>query len=317
MSIKKTAFVFPGQGSQSVGLLASFVDHLPFIEAVFSKASASLGYDVWALAQQGPREQLSQTCYTQPVLLTASMALWQLWQCRGGALPDFLAGHSLGEYTAYTCAESFQLEEVVQLVAQRGAHMQTAMLNIEGAMAVIIGLTLQQVTAICEQVKESDIVAVSSDNAYDQIVISGHLTAVDRAMRLAMYKGARFTKQLQISVPAHCDLMRPVTQYLADTLDSISCQPPRITVVSSASSTVLSDTDAIKNSLVAQLYQPVYWVDTIRYLLKQGVNCFIECGPGRVLTGLIQRIAPQVSVISIGDVKGFQKALSGWSYDRR
>jgi [acyl-carrier-protein] S-malonyltransferase len=305
----KVAFVFPGQGIQSLGLLASFKPYLPQIKSIFEKASNSIGDDLWEIAQKGPITRFNQTVYTQPILLTASIALWELWRAQGGRLPDFLLGHSLGEYSAYACAGSFDFEAIVYLVSQRGKYMQSAVSGIAGAMAVLIGLSHDEVAALCKAARGDELVTISNYNTHDQVVISGHVPAVERVMQLASEKGARFIKRLPVSVPAHCELMQPAVRPFAIELEKIRCRIPHIPVVSNAYSTTLFDSPLIKQSLVAQLYQPVYWVDYIHYLLAQGVNCFVECGPGRVLTRLMQSIAPGVCAVSLGDYQSFQNAL--------
>jgi [acyl-carrier-protein] S-malonyltransferase len=311
MRIKKTAFLFPGQGSQCLSLLDSLASDFPLIESVFSKASSILGYDVWQLAQQGPLDQLNQTIYTQPILLTAGASLWELWQTEGGPLPDFLAGHSLGEYTAYTCAGSFSFEEAVALVAKRGRYMQEALAGEEGAMAVIVGLNDSQIISVCQQASQDEWVSPSNYNTSTQIVIAGHHDAVDRAIALSRQAGAKLARKIPVSIPAHCPLMQPATRHLAKALNELTCRLPSIPVINNVGAAVMTEAATIKQSLVEQLCQPVRWVESMQWLLEQGVECFIECGPGQVLTHLIKCIAPpSVIAISIGEYKSFQEALS-------
>lgn len=309
MSIK-TAFVFPGQGAQQIGMLSSIAEHFPEIKQTFEQASDCLGYDMWQLAQQGPSIQLNQTMYTQPALLTASTALWRLWQSHSALKPDFLAGHSLGEYAAYTCGESLSFESAVSLVEKRGRYMQAAVPEGMGAMAAIIGLNHAEVAAVCAEAAAGGHVSPANYNLPNQVVISGHQTAVERAMHLAKEKGARLAKKIPVSVPAHCRLMQPAAENLEKAFAQITCTMPNIPVVNNVNAAIVKNPELIKTTLVEQLYQPVQWTKTIEWLLTQEVDCFIECGPGQVLSGLIKRMAPSsATVLSIGEYAGFKKAL--------
>lgn len=306
----KIAFVFPGQGSQVLGMLASLANHSPLIQERFKLASEVLGFDLWALSQTGPIEMLNQTALTQPVLLTAGVAIWDLWQSEKGMIPYYFAGHSLGEYTALTCAGSFDFIEAVTLVANRGLYMQEAVPKGEGAMAAILGLSDSQVSKICEQATSVGSVSPANYNTPGQIVISGHSASVDRAIALAKEQGAKLAKRIPVSVPAHCQLMKPAAQRLANDLGVLTCKIPKIPVVNNVSASIETSTQAIQHALIKQLYSPVLWVDTIQWLLQQGVNAFIECGPGRVLSGLIKRISPaDTYMTSIGEWPDFKKAL--------
>lgn len=307
----KIAFLFPGQGSQTIGLLSSLAVHFPLIEQIFAKASAQLGYDIWELAQQGPSEKLNQTVHTQPILLTAGVALWELWKSQGGKLPVFLAGHSLGEYSAYTCAGTFNFEEAVSLVSKRGQYMQEAVKEGEGAMAAILGLTSKEVKEVCEQACQNEQVSPANYNMLKQIVISGHKTAVYRAMEIAKRKGARLSKIIPVSVPAHCHLMKPAAQRLASDLSNLTCTLPHIPILNNVNANFIKDVKMIQNSLVEQVYQPVRWVESMQWLIDQGIECFIECGPGQVLTGMLKRmvVSKPIKLFSLGEYETFQTAL--------
>jgi [acyl-carrier-protein] S-malonyltransferase len=306
----KIAFVFPGQGSQQLGMLSSLARYFPEIKSTFEEASSCLGYDMWELAQEGPIEQLNQTVYTQPVLLTASVALWRLWHAQLGRKPVFLAGHSLGEYTAYTCGGSLTFNSAISLVEKRGRYMQAAVPEGVGAMAAIVGLEHNKVEIICEKACEGDHVSAANYNMPGQVVISGHQTAITRAIHLAKQEGARLAKQIPVSVPAHCRLMKPAARALEEAFHQIHCVAPQIPVVNNVNAEVVKAPNIIKATLVEQLYKPVQWVKTIQWLLTQEVDCFIECGPGQILRGLIKRMVPNsVTVLSIGEYEAFEHAL--------
>lgn len=307
----KIAFVFPGQGSQALGLLSALAAFSPIIQQTFEIASEVLGKDLWQLAQSGPALMLNQTVWTQPVLLAAGVAVWRLWIAQGGQLPDFLAGHSLGEYTALTCAGSLELTDAIQLVANRGRYMQAAVPEGEGAMAAIVGLSDQQVCDVCGQATTADTqVSPANYNMPGQIVVSGHSQAVDCAVQLAKQAGAKLAKRIPVSVPAHCDLMRSAAQQLHHDLSQLNFQPPKIPVVNNVTAVVAHTPDGIKQALVKQLYSPVQWIKSIQWLQMQGVNYFIECGPGKVLSNLIKRMSPaEVTVMPIEDPINFHNAL--------
>lgn len=288
--MQKTAFVFPGQGSQAVGMLQNIAAQQPIIQETFQEASEVLGYDLWALCAKGPVEKLNQTEYTQPALLTAGVALWRLAEKKVAA-PAFLAGHSLGEYTALVCSEALSLKAAVGLVALRGRLMQEAVKEGEGAMAAILGLEDDAVNAICEETTTAaDIVAAANYNTIGQVVISGHKTAVLRAIERAKTLGAKRALLLPVSVPAHCVLMKPAAVHLRKALAEIPFKLPRIPVIHNVDVALHSSVDEIREVLVEQLFTPVRWVETVQWMALKGVKAVYECGPGAVLSGLNKRI---------------------------
>ena len=290
--MQKTAFVFPGQGSQSVGMLENIALQHPIIQETFKEASEVLGYDLWALSAKGPVEKLNQTEYTQPALLTAGVAMWRLVQIlRGQAFISFLAGHSLGEYTALVCSEALSFGDAVRLVALRGRLMQEAVKEGEGAMAAILGLENDAVRVICEKMTTTtETVAPANYNTIGQVVISGHKTAVLGAIERAKTAGAKRALLLPVSVPAHCLLMKPATVRLQEALAEIPFKLPRIPVIHNVDVAVHGSIDEIRQVLVEQLYEPVRWVETIQLMASKGVKTVYECGPGAVLSGLNKRI---------------------------
>jgi len=291
--VQKIAFVFPGQGSQYQGMLKEAGDRFSCVKETFAKASAALGQDLWALSQNGPKDKLDNTVYTQPLLLTAGVALWRVWQQHDGQKPLFLAGHSLGEYTALVCANAMSLEEAVPLVALRGRLMQEAMPD--GAMAAILGLTKEAVHAICQAVAGDEVVAPANFNAAAQTVIAGHRAAVARACEKAKEKGAKRALILPVSVPSHCALMRPAADKFAKALDKVSLTLPEIEIIHNVDVKSHTDLAAIRACLVKQLYHPVRWVETVTFLASK-VSALVECGPGKVLAGLTKRIDSTLAV---------------------
>lgn len=304
------AFVFPGQGSQHLGMLQTLAVQEPTIQSTFSEASDVLGYDLWNVVQKGPVEKLNQTDITQPALLTAGVALWRLWLARGGFLPQFMAGHSLGEYTALTCSGSLGFADAVRLVEQRGKFMQTAVPAGEGGMAAIIGLEDELVIAACVEAAQNQVVEAVNFNAPGQIVIAGNLAAVERAMVLAKNKGAKRALSLPVSVPSHCALMRPAALQLADSLAKIAMTVPNIPVVQNVTAQLESDPEALKQNLVEQLYRPVLWTRSVQFLVAQGVQRTVECGPGKVLCGLNRRIEKSLALGALGDEAQFDAELT-------
>ena len=289
------AFVFPGQGSQSLGMLAELGAQQPLIIETFREASEALGYDLWKLIQEGPEEQLNQTDKTQPAILTASIALWRLWLAEGGARPAYVAGHSLGEYSALVAAGSLTLAEAVKLVARRGQLMQEAVPAGHGAMAAILGLDDSVVVAICAEAAEDEVVSAVNFNSPGQVVIAGSKAAVDRAIELCKAKGAKRALPLVVSVPSHCELMRPAAERFAESVNAIDWQAPQIPLVQNVSAAVPSDLDTLKRDLLEQLYKPVRWVECVQNLAAQGAVNLVECGPGKVLAGLNKRCAEGVT----------------------
>lgn len=308
----KTAFIFPGQGSQSVGMLASAAERWPIVEQTFSEASNVLGYDLWRLCQKGPAEELNQTAVTQPALLTASVALWRQWFVAGGGKPHFVAGHSLGEYSALVAAESLDFLEAIKLVRLRGELMQEAVPAGEGKMAAILGLEDQDVTDACAEAANGDVVSAVNFNAPGQVVIAGAAAAVERAIEACKARGARKAMPLPVSVPSHCALMNGAAEELAKALDEVTFNDAVIPVVQNVTAAGGQDSDVLKGNLVRQLYSPVLWTDSVRKLVEEGVQVAVECGAGKVLAGLAKRIDRNVSVYGIEDPDALAKALEAF-----
>jgi len=299
------AFVFPGQGSQSLGMLAELGAQQSVIIDTFAEASAALGYDLWALTQQGPEEQLNQTDKTQPAILAASVALWRLWQAEGGARPAFVAGHSLGEYSALVAAGSLSFADAVKLVELRGQLMQQAVPAGQGGMAAILGLEDADVLAACTEAAQGEVVSAVNFNAPGQVVIAGSAAAVERAIEACKAKGAKRAMALPVSVPSHCDLMRPAAERFAASVEAIAWQAPQIPLVQNVSAAVVADLDTLKRDLLAQLYSPVRWVESMVVLGDRGVTSLVECGPGKVLSGLNKRCVKGVSTYNLDTPEAF------------
>ncbi len=304
-------FIFPGQGSQSVGMLASLAASCPEVEGTFADASRVLGYDLWRLIQAGPEAELNRTDRTQPAMLAAGVAVWRTWQSRTGLPPACMAGHSLGEYTALVCAGAIGFEDAVSLVADRSRFMQEAVPLGEGAMAAILGLEDLEVAEICAAAAQDQVVAAVNFNSPGQVVVAGAAAAVERAIVLAKEAGARRAVRLPVSVPSHCDLMRPAAQRLAERLKEVHVSPPAIPVIHNADVARHADPAEIRHALVTQLYSPVRWVGCVRAMAAQGVTAVVECGPGKVLTGLNKRIEREMEVFPIFDPDTLAKALEG------
>jgi len=283
------AFVFPGQGSQSLSMLAEHGAQRPLILDTFAEASEALGYDLWALTQQGPEEQLNQTDKTQPAILTASVALWRAWLAESAARPAFVAGHSLGEYSALVAAGSLSLAAAVKLVEHRGQLMQQAVPAGQGGMAAILGLEDADVLAACAEAAQGEVVSAVNFNAPGQVVIAGGAAAVERAIEACKARGAKRAMPLPVSVPSHCALMRPAAERFAEAVAAIAWQAPQIALVQNVSAAAVTDLQGLKRDLLAQLYSPVRWVESVVYLSAQGVTDLVECGPGKVLSGLNKR----------------------------
>lgn len=304
----KIAFVFPGQGSQSVGMMAAYGDQ-PVIHETFAEASDVLHLDLWRMVSDGPAEALNLTVNTQPVMLTAGVACYRLWRSLGGAQPDYMAGHSLGEYTALTCAGALDFSDALRLVRLRAEAMQTAVPEGEGGMAAILGLDDDAVRALCAEAAGDGVLAAVNFNSPGQVVIAGHRTAVERAMTLARERGAKRALPLPVSVPSHCILMQPAADQLRVTLASTTIRPPSVRVLHNADVSEHGEADAIRDALVRQLYQPVRWVETVRNMGAAGVQLFVECGPGKVLTGLNKRILGEVPALALTDAASLAQAL--------
>ena len=309
----KTAFIFPGQGSQSVGMLSEAADQWPIIIETFAEASDVLGYDLWHLCQHGPAEELNKTELTQPALLTASIALWRQWCVVGGRMPDYLAGHSLGEYSALVAAESMTFLDAVKLVRLRGELMQEAVPVGQGKMAAILGLEDDQVRAACEEAANGDVVAAVNYNAPGQVVIAGSTAAVDRAIEACKARGARKAMPLPVSVPSHCALMKDAAEELADALDEASFNDAVIPVIQNVTAKPETDRSILKANLVSQLYSPVLWTDSVISLGQHGVQAAVECGAGKVLAGLVKRIDKALTVYSIESPEACEAARAAFT----
>lgn len=302
------AFVFPGQGSQSLGMLAELGAQYPLVLDTFKEASDALGYDLWALVQQGPVESLNQTDKTQPAILAASIALWRLWLAEGGEHPAYVAGHSLGEYSALVAAGCLSLADAVKLVERRGQLMQEAVPAGQGAMAAILGLEDADVLAACAEAAQGEVVNAVNFNSPGQVVIAGTAHAVARAIELCKARGAKRAMPLPVSVPSHCALMKPAAERFAESVNAIDWQSPQIPVVQNVSAGVPADLQILKRDLLAQLYEPVRWVETVQYLAAQGALRLVECGPGKVLAGLNKRCAEGVGTDNLNTPEAFAAA---------
>lgn len=310
------AFVFPGQGSQSVGMLAEMAETYPLVQETFGSASEVLGYDLWKLVQEGPADELNQTHITQPAMLSAGVAVWRIWQQKGGVAPVVMAGHSLGEYSALVCAGAMQFEDAVAVVADRGRFMQQAVPAGEGAMAAILGLDDDKVVTICANAAEGEVVSAVNFNSPGQVVVAGSAAAVDRAVVLAKEQGAKRALKLPVSVPSHCALMDPAAEKLSARLQDITISAPSIPVIHNVDVAVTDDPDAIRDALVRQLKNPVRWVETIRKMAGDGVDKLVECGPGKVLVGLNKRIDRNMAASALFDVAGLEQALKEYKGEK-
>ncbi len=303
------AFVFPGQGSQSVGMLAELGAVHPIVIETFAEASSALGYDLWHLVQHDNDGQLNQTHITQPALLASSVALWRLWLQQGGVTPTVLAGHSLGEYSALVCAGALDFSDALKLVEARGHFMQAAVPPGEGAMAAIIGLDNAAIAFACQQSAHGEVVAPVNYNSPGQVVIAGSSAAVERAMTACKDAGAKRALPLPVSVPSHCALMLPAADKLSAMLKGIDIKTPAIPVVQNVGATVATSSESIASNLVAQLHQPVLWTQCIEAIADSGANLVIECGPGKVLNGLTKRINKTLQSASINDAASLAATL--------
>jgi [acyl-carrier-protein] S-malonyltransferase len=307
------AFVFPGQGSQSVGMLAALAERDAGVRATFAEASEGAGVDLWALSQDGPEERLNRTEFTQPALLAAGVAVWRAWRERGGAQPSVLAGHSLGEYSALVAAGALSLHDAAHLVRIRGQLMQDAAPAGTGAMAAVIGADDAVVRQLCEQASESGVVVPANFNSPGQIVIGGDADAVDRALALLAEAGIRKTVKLAVSVPSHTPLMREAANRLSETMSTLDWREPALPVVQNVDAEVHDGAQAIRDALVRQLYLPVQWTGCVQALAARGITRMVECGPGKVLTGLAKRIDKSLEARAIGDSADFDATLAEWS----
>lgn len=306
----KIAFVFPGQGSQQVGMLSTLAAQHTIIKQTFVEASDAINVDVWALSQNGPESELNKTENTQPALLAASVALWRLWNEQSGTQPLYMSGHSLGEYSALVCAGSIGFADGVRLVKKRGEFMQTAVPTGVGAMAAIMGLDDEKIVKACEEAAQGQVVTPVNFNSPGQVVIAGHAEAVARASDLCKQAGAKRALPLPVSVPSHCSLMKPAAEKLVEVLNAIEVKTPTIPVVQNVTAKVETNAADIRQNLLAQLYNPVLWVDCINTMVKAGVTATIECGPGKVLCGLNKRIHSELNAVAINDPDSLSAALA-------
>lgn len=303
------AFVFPGQGSQSLGMLADLAAQYPIVEATFSEASSVLGYDLWQLVQQGPAEELNKTWQTQPALLAASVAIFRVWQQQGGKMPAIMAGHSLGEYSALVCAGVLDFQAAIRLVELRGKLMQEAVPEGTGAMSAIIGLDNAAIAKACEESAQGQVVSPVNFNSPGQVVIAGNKEAVERAGAACKAAGAKRALPLPVSVPSHCALMKPAADKLAVALQDITFSAPQVPVVNNVDVRAESDPEAIRSALVRQLYSPVGWTESVEFMAAQGVTSLLEVGPGKVLTGLTKRIVDTLTAAAVNDAASLTAAL--------
>lgn len=305
----KIAVVFPGQGSQSVGMMKGFAG-VAVVERTFREASAILGEDLWALAADGPAEALNRTVVTQPLMLTAGVACWRAWRERGGPMPAFFAGHSLGEYSALVAAGAVRFEDALPLVRLRAQAMQEAVPEGTGGIAVIVGLEYAKVEAICAEAAQGEALEPANLNSPIQTVIAGHRAAVERGMAAAKAQGAKIANMLPMSAPSHCSLMKPAAERLRERLAAAPLAAPSVPVIQNADVAAFDDPGRIRQALVEQLYRPVRWVETVRHLQAQGVTRIVECAPGKVLAGLVKRTVDGVEAVAITDSAALDAALA-------
>ncbi len=305
------AMVFPGQGSQSIGMLTAYYEDNPQVKETFDEASAVLGYDLWEVVTSGPEEKLNSTDVTQPAMLAAGVAVWKLWNEKNGEQPVVMAGHSLGEYTALVCAGVIDFKDAIKLVSARGKYMQEAVPAGTGSMAAILGLDDDAVREVCSAATGAEqIVEAVNFNSPGQVVIAGHTDAVEKATVLAKEKGAKRAVILPVSVPSHCQLMKPAADKLAADLTSINFSEPTVPVLNNVDVNAENSADQIKQALVRQLYQPVRWVEIIKSMANQGVDRILECGPGKVLWGLNKRIDKTLTHAALIDSAAIDAQIS-------
>lgn len=305
----KLAFVFSGQGSQKVGMLAEMAAAYPVVQKTFAEASEVLGYDLWDLCQNGEQEQLNATETTQPLLLTSSVALWRVWQEKNGKLPALLAGHSLGEWSALVCANVLDFSDAVDLVRKRGAYMQTAVPKGEGSMAAVLNVDDEKILALCKEASAVGVVEAVNFNSPGQVVIAGQVAAVDKASELLKAAGAKRVLSLPVSAPFHTSLMKPAAENMAKHIAATVFRAPTIPVVHNVNAKTASDPEAIKALMIQQIDHPVLWVDCVKALIEAGAKTVVECGPGKVLCGLCTRIEKELTAFGIEDVASLEAAL--------
>ncbi|NBC14966.1 MAG: ACP S-malonyltransferase [Gammaproteobacteria bacterium] len=309
MTAATLAMLFPGQGSQSVGMLADLAAAQPEVQATFAEASEVLGRDLWSIAAEGPAEALDRTENTQPAMLAAGVAVWRCWQARGGPVPAAMAGHSLGEYSALVCAGALDFTDAVGLVAERARLMQAAVPAGTGAMAAILGLDDDQVRAVCAEQAGGEVLEPVNFNAPGQVVIAGHKAAVERGAAAAKTAGAKRAVVLAVSVPSHCALMQAAAAELAERLAATPLRAPAVPVLHNASAAPAADVETLRQLLAQQIHSPVRWVETVRALAALGITTAVEAGPGKVLTGLGKRIDKTLTTLPVLDPAGLDQAL--------
>ena len=306
----KLAFVFSGQGSQKVGMLAEMAAAYPVVQKTFAEASEVLDYDLWDLCQNGEQEQLNATETTQPLLLTSSVALWRVWQEKQGTRPALLAGHSLGEWSALVCADVLDFSDAVDLVRKRGAYMQTAVPKGEGSMAAVLNVEDEKILALCKEASAFGVVEAVNFNSPGQVVIAGQVAAVDKASELLKAAGAKRVLPLPVSAPFHTSLMKPAAENMAKHIAATVFRAPSIPVIHNVHAKMEADPEAIKALMIQQIDHPVLWVDCVKALVEAGAKTVVECGPGKVLCGLCGRIEKELVALGIEDIAGLEKALA-------
>jgi [acyl-carrier-protein] S-malonyltransferase len=310
---QQLAVFFPGQGSQAVGMLDALAESHPTVKQTFEEASDALGRDLWSLVSQGPKEDLDRTENTQPAMLAAGVAVWRVWQQSGGRPATVMAGHSLGEYAALVAAGALGFADGIRLAADRARFMQDAVPAGEGAMAAVLGLEDAQVVALCAEQAQGDVLSAVNFNSPGQVVIAGSAAAVTRAIDAAKAAGAKRALPLPVSVPSHCALMRPAAERLAERLADVALAVPGVPVIHNVNVAPAEDVESLRRLLVEQLYSPVRWVETVASVAAQGVTAALECGPGKVLTGLNKRIADNLTTLPVFDPKTLEAALEATS----
>ena len=308
--VASLAFIFPGQGSQSVSMLSELASKHSVVTDVFAEASENLDYDLWKLVQDGPSEALQQTDKTQPAMLAAGIACWRVWTQQTEIRPALMAGHSLGEYTALVCAEALDFAAAIKLVAQRGRFMQQAVPEGQGGMAAILGLDDDQVRALCEEAAQGEIISAVNFNSPGQVVIAGTATAIARAVDNAKDAGAKRALLLPVSVPSHCELMLPAAENMRQLLNDIEFKTPLIPVINNVDVAQADSADSIRDALVRQLHNPVRWVETIQDMVAANINYSVEAGPGKVLSGLNKRIDRSITALPVFDSASLDKAIT-------
>ena len=304
------AFVFPGQGSQKIGMLADLAEHNPIIEKTFSEASEVLGYDMWHLIQKGAQEDINLTERTQPILLTCSVAIWRLWNEKKGPMPSQMAGHSLGEWSALVCANVIDFADGLKIVEARGKYMQQAVPVGQGAMAAIIGLEDQAILDACSEASSLGVVDAVNFNAPGQVVIAGSNDAVEHAMEICKSAGAKRALPLPVSAPFHTSLMKPAADNLAEMVNAVTFRAPEVPIMHNVHANNENDPQVIKTLMLEQIYSPVRWVDCVKQLKKSGASTLIECGPGKVLSGLSKRIDRELIALATESAADFDAVLT-------